>query len=239
MGKNRMAVLAKFPYQRLSVVLILAALFAVPHSVAPDAAPDALLKSVTRDVVAVIRQDETMQSADPAKIAELLEARMLPLFDFTRMTQIAVARVWRLATPAQQKALTTEFTLLLVHDYAASLSRYRDQIIEFKPLRVVYADTAVTVRTVVKQSGMAPILMNYEMERTAAGWKVYDIKIDGISLISAYREIFAGKVRDGGLEGLIQLMTDKNQQGALPSRSPQREDFYFPIFVWGILQGGR
>ena len=91
MGKNRMAVLATFPYQRLSVVLILAALFAVPHSVVPDAAPDALLKSVTRDVVAVIRQDETMQSADPAKIAELLEARMLPLFDFTRMTQIAVA----------------------------------------------------------------------------------------------------------------------------------------------------
>lgn len=239
MRKNLSAVLATLQCQRLSVMFMLAALFAVPHAVAQDAAPDALLKAVTRDVIAVIRQDEIMRSADPATIAELLEARMLPLFDFTRLTQIAVARHWRLATPAQQKALTTEFTLLLVHAYAASLSRYRDQIIEFKPLRVAYGDMAVTVKSLVTQSGSAPIPMNYEMERTAAGWKVYDIKIDGISLISAYRETFAGKVRDGGLEGLIQSMTDKNQQGALQLRSPHREDFYFPIFVWGILQGGR
>lgn len=220
-------------------VFVFIAMLAAPYSYAQNVAPDALLKSATADVIAIIRQDEDIQAGAPAKVADLVEARILPLFDFTRMTQIAVARNWRFATPAQQKALTTEFTLLLVRTYAASLSSYRDRIFEFKPLRAGSGDTEITVRSVVKQPGAALITMNYDMEKGAAGWKIYDIKIDGVSLISAYRETFARKVRDNGLEGLIQSVTDQNRQGEVRFRTLQKEDLYFPILVRGLLQGGR
>ncbi len=224
---------------RIALGVVLAAMFVVPHAVAQDAAPDTLLKAVTTDVIAIIRQDQNIQTDNPAKVADLVETRILPLFNFTRMTQIAVARNWRSATPAQRETLSTEFKLLLVRTYATVLSSYRDQVIEFKPLRVTSGDTVVTVKSVIKQSGAAPITMDFDMEKTAAVWKVYDIKIDGISLISAYRETFAGKVRDSGLEGLIQSIADKNQQGEVRFRPRPTEDFYFPMFIWGILQGGR
>jgi len=220
-------------------VLVFIAMLAAPYSYAQNVAPDALLKSATADVIAIIRQDQDIQTGAAAKVADLVEARIFPLFDFTRMTQIAVARNWRFATPAQQTALTMEFTLLLVRTYAASLSSYRDRVIEFKPLRAGSGDTEITVKSVVKQPGAALISMNYDMEKGAAGWKVYDIKIDGASLISAYRETFARNVRDNGLEGLIQSVTEQNQQGEVRFRSLQKEDFYFPIFVRGLLQGGR
>ena len=221
------------------VALVFFATFVTPYSFAQDVAADALLKSVTAEVIAIIRQDADIQARAPANAAALVDTSILQLFDFTRMIQIAVARNWRFATPAQRMALTTEFKLLLVRTYSASLSRYRDRIVEFKPLRATPGDTEVTVKSVVRQSGLTPITMNFDMEKVAAGWKVYDIKIDGISLISAYRETFAGKVRNGGLDGLIQSIADQNQQSEMQFRSLQQENFYFPIFVQGILQGGR
>lgn len=221
------------------IALMFIAMLDAPYSLAQGVAPDTLLKSVTAEVMAGIRQDEDSQAHAPAKIADLVETTILPLFNFTRMTQIAVARNWRVATPAQQQALTTEFRLLLVRTYAASLSGYRDRIVEFKPLRAASGDTEVTVKSVVKQSGVAPTSIHFEMEKVAAGWKVYDIRIDGISLISAYRETFAAKVRDSGLEGLIQSITLQNQLGEVRFRSAQMEELYFPLLVWGILQGRR
>ncbi len=229
----------KHSAHRIVCGVVLAAMFAVPHAVAQDAAPDTLLKSVTADVIAVIRQEQNIQTDNPGKVADLIETRILPLFDFARMTQIAAARNWRLATPAQREALTTEFKLLLARTYATVLSSYRDQVIEFKPLHVASGDTVATVKSVIKQSGAAPITMNFDMEKTAAEWRIYDIKIDGISLISTYRETFAGKVRNSGLEGLIQSIADKNQRGEARFRSRPTEDFYVPIIIWGILQVGR
>ncbi len=219
--------------------LVVMTILAAPYSFAQDVMADALMKSVTADVIAIIRQAEDIEAGTPAKVADQVEARILPFFNFTRMTQIAVARNWRFATPAQRTTLTTEFRTLVVRTYAASLSSYRDRIIEFQPLRAAAGDTEVTVKSVMKQAGSAPITMNYDMEKTGTEWQVYDIKIDGMSLISVHRETFAGNVRDGGLEGLIQSMTVHNQQGEVRFRSPQKENFYFPIFVWGILQGGR
>jgi len=129
------------------------------------------------------------------------------------MTRIAVARNWRLATPEQQEALTLEFKTLLVRTYSIALSSYRDQVIEYKPLRLTPDATEVTVRSDVRQSGKERLTIDYDMEKTPAGWKVYDIKIAGVSLVTTYRDTFAGKVRDGGIEGLIRALSDKNRQG--------------------------
>jgi len=223
----------------LKSALVLISALAAPLSIARDVAPDVLLKEVTLEVIAIIRQDKDIQAGNPAKVADLVETRILPLFDFTRMTQIAVARNWRLATPEQQKALTTEFKTLLVRTYSTALSSYRGQVIEFKRLRKVSGDTEVTVNSVMKQPGTEPLTMDYDMEKTAAGWKVYDIKIDGVSLITTYRETFAGKVREGGVDGLIKSLSDKNRQGDARFRSHQTENFYFPAIVQIVFQGGR
>jgi phospholipid transport system substrate-binding protein len=202
--------------------LVLISALASPFSLSQDVAPDVLLKAVTLEVIAIVRQDKDIQAGSPAKVADLVETRILPLFDFTRMTQIAVARNWRLATPEQQKALTLEFKTLLVRTYSTALSSYRGQVIEFKPLRAASGGTEVTVKSVMKQPGAEPLTMDYDMEKTGAGWKVYDIKIDGASLITTYRETFAGKVREGGVDGLIKSLSDKNRQGGFKTVRNER-----------------
>jgi phospholipid transport system substrate-binding protein len=218
--------------------LVLVSALAVPFSLAQNAAPDELLKAVTREVLAMMRQDPDIQTGNPAKLAELVEARILPLFDFPRMTQSAVARNWRLATPEQQKTLTTEYRTLLVRTYSVALSSYRDQVVEYRPLRAAPDATEVTVKSDLKQTGREAMTIDYDMEKTGAGWKVYDIKIAGISLVTAYRDTFASRVRDGGIEGLIKSLSDKNRQdGGLRSR---REGAgYIAIIVRSALQGVR
>ena len=176
-----------------------------------DVAPDVLLNAVTSEVIAVLKRNQALQTGNPAKVAELVETRILPHFDFARMTKIAVARNWRLASPEQQQALTAEFKRLLVRTYSTALSSYRDQVIEYKPLRTAPGDTEVTVKSEIKQPGAERMTIDYDMEKTPAGWKVYDIKVAGISLVTTYRETFAGKVRDGGVDGLIKALSDKNR----------------------------
>ena len=219
---------------KFSLALLLAV--AAPVAVAQVSAPDVLLKGVTADVIAIIRQDKDIQAGVPAKVAEVVETRILPLFDFARMTQLAVARNWNAATPEQQKSLTIEFRTLLVRTYSTALSNYRDQVIDFKPLRSGPGDTEVTVKSVVRQAGTDALSMDYDMEKRADGWKVYDIKIDGISLITTYRETFANKVREGGVEGLIKA--DKNRQGDARVRVHHTENSDFPALVSFLLQGG-
>jgi phospholipid transport system substrate-binding protein len=221
---------------KFSLALLLAV--AAPVAGAQTTAPDVLLKNVTAEVITIIRQDKDIQAGVPAKVAEVVETRILPLFDFARMTQLAVARNWNAATPEQQKSLTTEFRTLLVRTYSTALSNYRDQAIDFKPLRSAPGDTEVTVKSVVKQAGMDALSMDYDMEKRADGWKVYDIKIDGISLITTYRETFANKVREGGVEGLIKSLADKNRQGDARVRVHHTENSQFPAMVRFLLQGG-
>ena len=219
--------------------LVLISAIITPLSFAQDAAPDALLKAVTLEVIAIIRQDEDTQASNPAKIADLVETRILPLFDFTHMTRIAMARNWRLATPEQQNALTAEFKTLLVRTYSTALSSHGDQAIEFKRLRAASGATEVTVKSVIKQAGTAPLTIDYDMEKMAAGWKVCDIKIEGVSLITAYRETFAGKIREGGVDGLIKSLADKNRQGDTRARSHQTQNFYIPVIFRSLLLGSR
>jgi phospholipid transport system substrate-binding protein len=170
-----------------------------------------------------MNQDAGIQAGDPAKVAELIETRILPHFLFARMTQSAMGRNWRLATPDQQVALTTEFKTLLVRTYSTALSGYRDQVIEYKPLRLAPDATEVTVKSDVQQSGAERLTIDYDMEKTPAGWKVYDIKIAGVSLVTTYRGTFAGKVRDGGIDGLIKSLSDRNRQGGLKTAVIQQQ----------------
>ena len=208
------------PKTKTSAVLLLALALAAPALPAQEAAPNVLLQATTLEVIAAMKRERDMHGGKLTQIASLVETKVLPLFDFPRMTQIAVARNWRVATPAQQVALTAEFKTLLVRTYSAALLSYRDQVIEFRSMHSAPADTEVTVKSVVKQSGTAPVAMNYDMEKTPAGWKVFDIKVEGISLVSTYRDSFAALVRDGGVEGLIKALEDKNRQVGSRSAAP-------------------
>jgi phospholipid transport system substrate-binding protein len=221
----------------LMTALALASAFAMSFCAAQEVAPDAFLKSVTSEVIGVIRQDKDIQAGNPAKVAELVETKVLPYFDFSRMTQIAAARSWHLATPEQQAALTAEFKILLVRTYSTALASYRNQEIEFKPPRAAAANSEVTVKTVVRQPGAAPLAMDYDMERLRGGWKVFDIKVDGMSLVTTYRETFATKVRESGVDGLIESLADKNRQNSARFRPDRTGDFYVPVIFQSVFQG--
>ncbi len=185
----------------------------VPAAQAQEPAPDALVKSISQEVIAVIKQDKDIQAGDPKKVEALIETKVLPHFNFTRMTQIAMARNWRLATPEQRKELTSEFKTLLVRTYSTALSNYRDQQIDYKPLRAKPEDVEVTVRSEVKQSGSSqPVAIDYEMEKTPNGWKVYDVKVGGVSLVTTYRDTFTSEVKEHGVDGLIKSLAAKNRQ---------------------------
>ena len=193
--------------------LSLALAFAAPASPAQGVAPDVLLRSVTQEVIGRIKLDADLQAGDPVKVAALVETTVLPVFDFNRMTRSAMARNWRLASPAQQTALVTEFKTLLVRTYSSALTKYRDEVIEFKPLRAAPDDTEVTVKSDVKRTGKERMSLDYDMEKTPAGWRIYDVRVAGVCLVSTYREAFAERVREGGVEGLIKSLSEMNRQG--------------------------
>ena len=191
-----------------AMVLALAA----PASPAEELAPDALVKNISLEVLAAIRQDADIRAGNPNKIASLVEAKILPHFDFAHTTRIAMGANWRRASPEQREQLVREFRTLLVRTYSTALSNYRDQVIDFKPLRAQAGDEQVTVRSEVKQSGAQAVSIDYDMEKTSSGWKVYDVKIGGVSLAATYRDTFAEEVRNHGIEGLINLLSGKNRQ---------------------------
>lgn len=189
--------------------------------VAQDVAPDALVKSISDDVIGIVKQDKDIKAGNRKKINDLVEAKVLPHFDFARMTALAMGRNWPKANPAQQKELVTEFRTLLVHTYSGALSTYKNEAIEFKPLRAAAGDTDVTVRTQVKRPGSEAVSIDYGMEKTASGWKVYDVIVGGVSLVTNYRETFNTEIRDSGVDGLIKSLASKNssldsQAGATP-----------------------
>lgn len=198
---------------KLNFVLLLALALVAPAVPAQEVAPNVLLQSATLEVITAIKRERDLHGGQLTQVASLVETKVLPLFDFSRMTRIAVARNWRLATPEQQAALTAAFRTLLVRTYSTALSSYRDQVIEFRSMRSAPADIEVTVKSLVKQSGTAPIAMDYDMEKTPAGWKVFDIKVAGISLVTTYRDSFSAKIRDDGVDGLIKALEEKNRQG--------------------------
>lgn len=190
----------------------LALLVAPLVALAADVAPDVLVKDVTNDVLAIVRQDKAIQSGDTRKAVELVEAKVLPHFNFKHMTALAVGRDWRQATPEQQDQLTDAFRNLLVRTYSNALTQYRDQVIEFKPMRAQPEDTDVQVRLEVKQPGAKPVQIDYSLEKTPAGWKVYDMVVAGVSLVTNYRGSFAQEIKTGGIDGLLKALQAKNRE---------------------------
>ncbi len=173
-------------------------------------APAALIKATSDEVIAIIKQDKDIKAGNHQKIVALVDAKLLPHFDFKRMTQLAVGQPWRTATPAQRQALITEFHNLLVRTYAKAFSSYKDQSIEVLPVRMTPADTEVTVKTNVVKPGASSLGVSYEMEKTADGWKVFDLSIEGAGLVATYRNTFATEIEKGGVDGLIKSLHDKN-----------------------------
>ena len=194
-------------------ILLSATFLIAPLVFAQDVAPDELVRRTTNDVLNIIRQDKEIQSGNMRKVVELAEAKVLPNFDFPRMTQLALGRNWRDASDAQKQALTKEFRTLLVRTYSTSLSQYRNQVIDVKPAKLAPADTEVIVKTMVNQPGAPVIPIDYSMEKSAQGWKAYDIVVDGVSLVTNYRSSFADEIRKGGLDGLIKTLAGRNAKG--------------------------
>lgn len=177
-------------------------------------APDALIRNTAQDVLTMVKQDSELKSGNQKKLLELVEAKVLPHFDFERMTRLTAGRAWRSATPAQQQALVTEFRTLLVRTYTAAFSRYNDQSVEVQPPRMQPGDDEVTVRTQIVKTGEPPIAVDYEMEKKDDGWKVFDMSVEGSSLIATYRGTFAEQIQQSGFDGLIKSLADKNHSNA-------------------------
>jgi phospholipid transport system substrate-binding protein len=190
---------------------VLACLLSMTVAVAQDMTPDLLVRTVSDDVLDIVRKDKDIQSGNIRKAVELAEAKVLPHFDFVHMTRLAVAKDWRKASAEQQKTLVQEFRTLLVRTYSKAFVEYRNQEIVYKPFKMQPADTDVLVRTVVNQSGGKPVQIDYNLDKTDQGWKVYDISVAGVSLVTNYRSSFAQEVSAGGIDGLIASLRAKNK----------------------------
>lgn len=173
--------------------------------------PEALIKSTVDEVLAIVKQDKDIQAGNKKKVNELVDAKVLPHFNFTHMTKLAVGKNWRIATPEQKKVLEIEFRNLLVRTYTTAFTTYQDQEVEVKPLKMANDAVEVTVKTSILNKGKPPLPVNYDMEKTASGWKVFDLSIEGVSLVTNYRGTFAEQVQKSGIDGLIKTLAEKNQ----------------------------
>ena len=183
------------------------------------AAPDALVRDLSNDVLDAIKADNALKSGDVNRVQKLIDEKVLPYVDFQKMTQLAVGRGWRQATPEQRAALTREFRTLLVRTYSGALSQVTDHQVQLRPFRGQPTDTDVIVRTNIVATRGDPIQFDYRLEKTDAGWKIYDINILGVWLVENYKTQFASQINAGGVDGLIKTLTDRNRQLAQGGKS--------------------
>lgn len=184
----------------------------VSNSALAQEAPDALVRRISLEVLDAAKTDKSLQSRNIGRVRELVESKILPYTDFQKTTAMVAGRFWREATPEQKTRLTEEFRNLLIHTYSGALSQVKDLQLEFSPLRADPADTDVEVRSRVVQPGREPIQMNYRLEKTADGWKIYDVNVLGAWLIETYKNTFAAEVNRGGIDGLIRTLAEKNRR---------------------------
>jgi phospholipid transport system substrate-binding protein len=173
--------------------------------------PDVLAKNTTNEVLQIVKQDKDIQGGNTKKILALVERKVLPNFDFQQMTRLAVGKNWPRATPEQREQLVNEFRTMLVRTYSSALSSVSNYRIDFKPFFARPGDTDVTVSTEVIKPGSPPIPIDYRMEKQDSTWKVYDVLVDNVSLVTVYRNSFNSEVRKGGLDGLIAALQRRNQ----------------------------
>ena len=177
---------------------------------AADEAPDALIKRISAEVLDNIKADKDVQAGDMSKVIGLVDSKIMPNVNFTRMTAAAVGRNWRQATPEQQKRLQDEFKALLVRTYSGALTQVKEQTINVKPLRSTSADTEVIVRTEVLGRG-DPVQLDYRMEKVGTAWKIYDLNVLGVWMVETYRTQFAQEISAKGIDGLIGALAERNK----------------------------
>ena len=197
----------------LSAALSVALLASAPFVRAAEEGPDALIKRVSTEVLDAIKSDKATQAGETNRVLALVDTKVMPNVNFTRMTASAVGRNWRQATPAQKTRLQEEFKTLLIRTYSGALSQVKDQSLNVKPLRAAPTDTEVTVRTEVLGQG-APVQLDYRMEKTPTGWKIYDLNVLGVWLVETYRTQFAQEINANGIDGLIASMSQRNKTNA-------------------------
>jgi phospholipid transport system substrate-binding protein len=189
-----------------------AALLIALGAAADAVAPDVLVKNTANEVLEIIKKDKDIQSGDMRKVTSLAEEKILPHFDFERMSRMVLGKNWNRASKEQQEKFIGEFRSLLIRTYASALTKYRNQVIEYKPLRAQPTDTDVTVKTQIVQPGGQPLPIDYSLWKKDDAWKVYDVVIEGVSLVTNYRGQFSTEVKQSGMDGLIQRLADKNRQ---------------------------
>jgi phospholipid transport system substrate-binding protein len=205
------------PRRRLLAALAAGAtivsLGATPAPAQADAqkTPDALVRDLSNEVLDAIRKDKALQSGDPAKLNQLVDQKILPYVDFEKMTRLAVGRGWRQASAEQRAALTREFRTLLVRTYSGAVSQVRDHQVQLKPFRVATGETDVVVRTNAVPSRGDAIQLDYRLEKSDAGWKIYDVNVLGVWLVENYRNSFASEINQNGIDGLIKSLTERNR----------------------------
>jgi phospholipid transport system substrate-binding protein len=173
--------------------------------------PDGLIRTLTADILQSVRDDPTIKQADAARLNALINRKILPYADFERTTRLAMGRGWAQATPDQRRQLVEQFQLLLIHTYAGATSRVGDQQVYVKPARVALGDTDAVVHTQVVNEGKAyPV--DYRLEKTPAGWRIYDVNVLGVWLIQAYRQQFSDQISQTGVAGLLKFLVERNQQ---------------------------
>lgn len=197
-------------YRFLSTIMALC-VHAGAVQAADALAPDALAKSVTDEVLAIVRADKDIQSGNKKKVLQLVESKVAPHFNFVRMTQLAMGRNWRQASAEQQKLVVDEFRTLLVRTYTAAFTQYKNQTVEYRSPRMAAADNDVVVQSFIKQPAGQPVAVDYSMEKTGGGWKVYNVKIEGVSLVENYRNTFNTEIQKSGVEGLIKSLSERNR----------------------------
>jgi phospholipid transport system substrate-binding protein len=180
-----------------------------------ELAPDVLVKQTADDVLTIIKNDREIQAGNQQKLYAVIEEKILPNFDFDRVCRMVLGKNWKSATPEQQAIFQKEFRSLLLRTYSSALSKYKDQVIEYKPMRYEVDEKNVSVKTQILQSGGQPIAVDYSLVKGAAGWKVYDIVIESVSLVTNYRSQFSNEIRQNGLDSLNKKLADKNTVACL------------------------
>jgi phospholipid transport system substrate-binding protein len=195
-----------------------AVFFAAAGTAWAQQAPDVLVKTMMTDVLESIKKDPTLKAGDQVKLNALVDEKILPFVDFNKMTRLAVGPGWRQASPDQRQKLVKEFRTLLVKTYSGAVSAVTDHQIQMKPFRAAPTDTDVIVRTSVVPSKGDAIQLDYRLEKTDAGWKIYDVSVLGVWLVENYKSQFASEVSQGGIDGLVKSLETRNRQPAEPAK---------------------
>ena len=201
-------------FERAAVVAFASAVTLAPLTLRAEVvAPEALIRQVSTEVIDTVKADKAIQAGDVSRIMQLVDTKVMPNVNFQRMTASAVGRFWRTATPEQQKRLQDEFKLLLVRTYSGALTQVKDQTVALKPMRSQPGDTEVVVRTEVRGKG-EPIQLDYRLESTPTGWKIYDVNVLGVWLVEQYKNSFAQEIGASGIDGLITKLAERNKAAA-------------------------